>query len=162
MATLLRPDERPLALQHAAYFSGEEDLGQPRPRFDAETVVDMAFGWPTPYYQAMADRWVSGTSLIGWPGCEAQGLAAVIDGNDLLLTDRRVLVVDLTDAADPRVRWERDRMQVASVRRAPRLGQAGRIWVLFADGSATSLMLGILSPAGAKAVVAAWGEIPGG
>lgn len=88
LATVLEPGERPLALRAVAYFAGEEDLGQARPTFDAETLV-------------------------------------------------------------------------ASIRRAPRLGQAGRIWVLFADGSATSLMLGILSPGGAKAVVNAWGEIAG-
>ena len=157
---LLHPGEEPRALQNASYFNGEEDLGQPKPDLASE-LADVALLWHSAYFQGLADRLVSGRSLIGWPGCEAQTLARAIGLHDLLVTDRRLLVVDLDDSPRPHIVWERDRMHIVRIRRAPRLLQAGRIWVLMADGSAVSLMLGAVSARGAKRVVEAWGEVPG-
>lgn len=163
IGTLLQPAERPLAMEHFAYVAGEEDLGQPRPTLGAE-LVDAAVGWHSTLVQGMADRLVAGCSLVGWPGCEAQLLSRT-EGNgslDLLVTDRRLLVIDLSDTTRPPVvLWVRDRMHVVTIRRAPRFAQAGRLWVVLADGSAVALMFGLVNPGPAKSIVAAWGEVSG-
>lgn len=161
LRTVLHPGEEPRALQAATYVDGEEDLGQPRPDVLAE-LADTALLWHSAYFQGLADRLVSGRSLLGWPGCDAQTLAHAVGQHDLVVTDRRMLVVDLGDSSRPaRLVWERDRMHIVRIRRMPRPFQAGRIWIVMADGSAVSLMLGVVSAAGAKRVVEAWGEVPG-
>lgn len=165
LARMLPSGERPLALQHYTYVPGHEDLGQAPPRLGDE-IIDIAVGWHSQYFQGLADRLVSGQSLVGWPGCDAQTLARTTarEGGtlDLLVTDRRLLVVDVGTLSVPgAVLWSRERSQVVTIRRAARFGQAGRIWVVLADGSAVALMLGLLNPGPAKRVVAAWGEVPG-
>lgn len=158
---LLADGEEPRALQQAAYVNGEEDLGRPRPDMASE-IADVALLWHSAYFQGLADRLVSGTSLVGWPGCDALTLARAVGQHDLVVTDRRLLVVDLGDhERPPSIVWERDRMAIVRIQRVPRFGQAGRIWIVMADGSAVSLMLGVISSAGARRVVEAWGEVPG-
>ena len=155
IAQVLRPSETPGALQAATHVPGREDLGRARPDLGGE-LLDIATGWHSEYLQDVTDGLVSGTNLVGWPGCEAQTLARAAGGHDdLVVTDQRLLLVDIS-TEHPVVVWERERTHITLVRRAPRFAQAGRIQIVMADGSAVALMLGVISSAGARRVVRAW------
>ena len=160
---LLADDEHAVALQATAYLVGEEVLDAERPRLDADTALDLALGLPTYYVQRVVDRMVSGTSLWGWPGCLAASLRDGLDlvGADLLLTDRRLLVVKHTGQQDFTIGWDHPRSDVLTLQRASRFGQAGRLWLTMADGSALALIMGYATAGAAKRFVAAWGTISG-
>lgn len=156
---VLASGERPLAMRGAVYLAGFEDLGQPKPTLGAETLEDMLWQLPTPYFMDLADRAVAGTSLIGWPGCDAQQLsAALASTGDLLVTDRRVVVLEIPAGASPQVtvRWARELSGIAGLHRAWRFAQAGRTWFFLADGSAVAIAIGLFTTGAAKDVVAAW------
>lgn len=146
LAPLLAPGERAEFLGLAMYLEGQEEVGQEPTQFDLETAMDLALGLPTPYLLPVADRLVSGTSLRGWPGCQAEGLARVLaTSRDLLLTEGRLLVLELDGAAFNEL-WQVGREQLMAARWAPRLGQFGRVQLVFRDGSAVAVFFGVLSP----------------
>lgn len=158
---LLADGEELIALQSAAYHQGEEVLDAEQPRLDADTAMDIALGLPTYYVQRMVDRMVSGTSLIGWPGSLATSLHGGLDlvGPDLLLTDRRLLVVKQEGQQDFALHWDHARRDVLTVQRAARFGQAGRLWFTMADGSAVAVIMGYATAGAAKRFLTAWGTI---
>lgn len=161
LTQILEPGEKALVLAAAMYRAGNENLGAPRPGFDGDTVLDMALGLPTPYLMAVADGLVTGTSLWGWPGCLAQQLAEVLGSvPDLVLTDRRLLLVKIAEGT-ARQLWQCPRAAILAARRAPRLFQAGRVILTFADGSALAVMLGVVSGSNARRVVSALQPIAG-
>lgn len=152
IATVLLPGEQPLFCGVVAYFPGEEELGVPA---EGNDLLDVVMGAVSEKDQRRADRLLTGRTLIGWPGCEAQQLSAVLmrPGTvELLLTDQRLVLLD----TDWTVRWSYPRDRVRSIVHRWRLGQAGRVGVQLGDGSALALVLGVFSGARARRLLRAW------
>ncbi|MVA76397.1 hypothetical protein GC722_10230 [Auraticoccus sp. F435] len=148
---LLQPGERALFCGMAAYFAGHEELGVAAG--EGADAVDVLLGVASPRMLERADQLVTGTSLLGWPGCRAQQLAAAVrrtTQSQLLVTDRRLAVLDTTDFT---LLWDCPRADVLRVRRRGRLGQAGRVVLQLADGSALALVLGTLGTGRARRLV---------
>lgn len=155
---ILPPGETARFLGTATYVPGDEQLGPDRPRFDVD-LLDMVFGVPTPYLQSKVDGFMIGHSLVGDHGCHAESLARILIGApDLLVTDRRLLVVD---GADFRVVWEAARTDVLAASPAPRFGQAGRVRLVLADGSALAVVLGMVFAGRAARFLAALRPVAG-
>ncbi|MFW6598736.1 hypothetical protein ACQBAU_14555 [Propionibacteriaceae bacterium Y2011] len=157
---LLAPDERALVAQHTTYFAGHEDYGQPRPDL-ASTLADHALGLPSAWSMELADKVVTGVSLVGWPGCLAEGLRDALNevSTDLVVTTERLLAVTGIGENAARVLWQVPRSRVIKVDRAPRFAQAGRVIIVFDDRSALAMMMGLVSSRGARRVVAAFGTV---
>jgi hypothetical protein len=138
---LLEPGETARFLGTAVYVIGDEQLGPDRPRFDVD-LSDVVLGVSTPYVQSKVNDFMLGRSLVGDHGCEAERLARILVGpRDLVVTDRRLLVVD---AADFRILWQVARSNLLAATPAPRFGQAGRVRVVLGDGSALAVVLGMV------------------
>jgi len=146
IARLLEPEEVALSLTPVTYFAGVEELGAERPKFDGDTVIDMVLGSASPYWMRVADSMVTGTSLVGWPGCMAVVVRDTVRDptDDLLLTDRRLLIVHQERNDTFAQRWSAPLSEIVAVRPIPRLAQAGRIWVSLSDGSAIALCMGLV------------------
>ncbi|MDN5724719.1 MAG: hypothetical protein L0G99_02145 [Propionibacteriales bacterium] len=156
LAPVLHPDERPLAMELFQYHPGHEDLGAPRPRFDLQEAADMALGLPTERTLGIAERLVSGMSLVGWPGSKAQLLSTASRfGSDLVVTNQRLLTGTVNNTTVT-IDWELWREEVASLSWAPRFAQTGRLRLVLTDGSAIALVCGYIFPGAAKRIVAAW------
>jgi hypothetical protein len=154
---LLEPGEVPGAWETVAYVHGAERFG-PKPRFDPfGSFTDVVMGLPTEYVTDLADRMVSGISLVGWTGCAAVELREAVErapgSADLMVTDRRILVTTRSRRTDVLRSWPRSFLR--SVTRRPRLVQRGRIMLVHADGSALALMTGIVSASPAQRLEAA-------
>jgi hypothetical protein len=158
LAQVLDPGETALFLGTAIYVAGDEQLGPDRPRFDVD-LSDAILGVPTPFVQSKVNDFMLGRSLVGDPGCHAEALARILIGpRDLLVSDRRLLVVD---SADFRIRWEAPREALLAAAPAPRLGQAGRVRIVLADGSAVAVVLGMVLPGRARRFLDALKPIAG-
>ena len=155
---VLEPGETATFLGTAVYVVGDEQLGPDRPRFDVD-LSDAILGVPTPYVQSRVNDFMLGRSLVGFPGCTAEGLARILIGpRDLVVTDRRLLVVD---SADFRMLWQVPRGDVLAASPAPRLGQAGRVRMVLGDGSAVGVVLGMVFPGRAQRFLAALQPVAG-
>lgn len=146
----LEPGEQALFAGLAHYTHGHEELG----REDRSVSFDPLNGVQWEPAEAAAERLVGGTTLVGFPGCLAQRLAAAATEH-LVLTDQRLLAGTYGDGP-LRTQWQTPRTQVAEVAHRPRLLQFGRVEVGFVDGSVVRLMLGMLSPRPARRLVAAF------
>jgi hypothetical protein len=82
-------------------------------------------------------------------------LAKVLDGvADLLLTDRRLLVVK-HEGQEFRLIWHIPREDVVRAVRAPRFGQMGRVRLILSDGSGVAIVLGLIFTGRARRFLAA-------
>ena len=158
IARLLEPGELPQSLTPVTYLAGVEHLGAERPKFDADTVGDMALGLLTEYWMHVANSMVTGTSLVGWAGCMAVDVRDALRDptDDLLVTDRRLLIVHQEPNNAFTQRWQAPLSDIVAVRRIPRLLQAGRIWLSLSDGSAVAVCLGLVRRAPARRFCATW------
>ncbi len=161
LAPHLAPQERPVGSWRASYHSGREDLGQPPSAVDGWTVADVVLGLPSPALMDASEQLVSGTSLVGWPGCFALQIRdAARSGTRIVLTDLRLLIVRINSQGFV-VTWDCPRAAVFRVQRASRTGQRGRVWLTCRDGSSVALVLSYFFARPANRLIAAWGEIPG-
>ena len=146
IARLLEPEEVAHSLTPVTYFAGVEELGDEPPKFDGDTVIDMVLGSGSPYWMRVANSMVTGTSLVGWPGSMAVVVrdTARDPTDDLLLTDRRLLIVHQEPNDTFAQRWAAPLSDIVAVRCIPRVFQAGRIWLSLADGSAVALCMGLV------------------
>ena len=155
---ILEPEETARFRGTAVYVVGDEQLGPDRPRFDVD-LSDMVLGVPTPYVQSKVNDFMLGRSLVGDRGCQAEGLARILIGpRDLVVTDRRLLVLD---GADFRILWQASRTDVLAASPAPRFGQAGRVRLVLADGSALAVVLGMVFAGRAARFLAALRPVAG-
>lgn len=162
LAPLLEDGERALEYGHASYHPGREDLGRPKPRLLSRDPADWILGGPTAEGIEAAENVVSGTSLVGWAGCAALAFKDALSADPhLLLTDRRVIVVRRTPQATLAATWQLPRRAVMRLERAPRFGQAGRVWIALGDGSGLAVVLGYFRAGAARRLVTAWGQVPG-
>lgn len=141
IAAGLDPGEKALFAGQAHYTHGHEDLG----RIDRSVSFDPLNGVQWEPANSAVERLVGGTTLIGYPGCLAQRLAAAAHTN-LVLTDQRLLVGSYGDGP-LRVEWAAPRTDLVEIAHRPRFLQVGRVEVGFADGSVVRLMLGMVFPA---------------
>lgn len=154
LARLLGGEEALCAVM-ASYFSGEE-RGGPR----AGTSFDPVNGLSVGAWEAAAQRFFAGVSLIGAPGSEARAVREAFNGSadHLVLTRERVIVAQL--GADRAVRvWEASATHLVGARRLPRLLQRGRVALDFADGSTLCLMTGMFGAGQARRLVEAVGRL---
>lgn len=73
----------------------------------------------------------------------------------LLITDQRILAVDVTALDDPEIEWQLDRDSITNVHRRAR---SGVIDITFVDGSAVAVHVGMLGGKGAAKCVRALEE----
>ncbi|MDO5684403.1 MAG: hypothetical protein Q4G46_16455 [Propionibacteriaceae bacterium] len=150
LATVVEPGERVLNATMVSYLPGRERRGRP----DSVTF-DPINGLDSSRLNDAAVEAMGGTSLHGADGSLADQLSNVIGAaSHLVITDRRVLVVDL-GTGSAKLRWSAPRAAIVSMEWAPRLLQRGRVRVQLADGSTVLVVAGMLSGGAAKRLVAA-------
>ncbi len=139
-------------LPDVTYIVGDEVLVEPPPGL----VTDLdAVALPEPSLVETFWGLVTGETLVGHPGSLALTLRdAVADApvgrdGDVVLTDQRLLVIDKLAAA-PVVIWECERRFVAAAKVTSGIGFAGRVVILFVDGSGIALLLGIVRRSAAQ------------
>ncbi len=158
---LLEPGETARFLGTATYIAGEEQHGpdRPRPPVDLEPV-DIALGLSTPYEREIM-TFLTGRSLVGERGCQAEALSRILTGTpDLLVTDGRLLVVG-HEGQEFHVLWQAPREIVLAAAPAPRLGQMGRVRLVLSDGSGLAVVLGLVLPGRARRFLEALQPVAG-
>ena len=161
LSRILDAGETALFLGTATYLAGEEQLDPDRPRTEAAlNPVDVVLGLGTPFEREIM-TFLSGRSLVGDRGCQAEALARVLDGiPDLLVTDRRLLAVSQQGDAF-RVLWQAPRTEILAAAAAPHLGQMGRVRLVLSDGSGLAVVLGLVFPGRARRFLAALQPVAG-
>lgn len=147
----LRPDELALQLPGATYLVAAEVVIERPSWLGAGTDVDETLRPPDDHASHTLEGLLLGESLVGFPGALSVGMRYAMDdtatgGQDgfLVLTDQRLVVLDRI-AGEPGVLWECERRHVLVSMVAPaRIGRAGRVVILFVDGSGISFLLGVV------------------
>lgn len=148
---LLGPGERVVDVPGASYVVGPETIEDPA---DPEHATD------TDRLRLVTRTLARGEAVLGAKSSQAVTLRAAIleehlggaDG-DLVVTDRRLLVID-KPIAGAALLWECPRTDIKVAKVTSGIGYAGRIVVVFSDGSGIALLLGILFKGHAVRLVA--------
>ncbi|MBB1509364.1 hypothetical protein [Tessaracoccus sp. MC1756] len=157
-AQVLEPGERIVAAPYVAYMAGREQTGPE----DNVVTFDVIDGLTVPKWNRAAESAISGLTLNGSQASLAADVARAFDGHaHLVLTDARVLAVDLPLNGTLVVKgsWPLD--AVAEIRHDPRLGQHGRLRLTMSDGSMVRLVAGLFFWRRAQRLVTAWRELVG-
>lgn len=161
---LLAEGEVPHAYELATQLAAHSGIGgTAHPRPDLQLHLD-----PLAPGLSVDPGWIAatlgGVNAAGQVGSLADGFSRALGAGNghILLTDRRLAVI-ATDAPlrgpiTQRLAFEVDRRAIASVDRAPRLLQRGRLAITFVDGSWAMAMMGIVKAAAARRLVDALGR----
>lgn len=154
---VLEPGESAVAATQVSYFEGREITGTE----DNVVTFDVIDGLTVPKWNRAAESLISGVTLLGSPvSTAAEAVRAFRRGNHLVLTDRRLLALDIgVDEATLTGAWPL--AALAEIRHDPRLGQHGRIRVTMTDGSLLRLVAGLLFWGAAKKLAADWRGLVG-
>lgn len=165
--TGLGPGEEPLAWQTVALTAGESRIGRTGPPRAVTGIHLNPLTWP---FEGLVDldpgffeRLLGGVALTGHASSVADRLGRALSSTQgalrLAVTTERVLLFSeggTTFGTDPatggatwdaatELLWEIPRTSVRSARVRARPLMAGRLVLLFADGSSAALMCGMLS-----------------
>nr|NLD41261.1 hypothetical protein [Actinomycetales bacterium] len=135
--------EEPLALAMVAYAPGNEEIGE-----EPSGVTFDLNGLSVENWERGLDRLLVGDTLFAPEGGMAMKLRqAALGQPELLLTSHRLVALEgfLASEEGTVVAWSCPLEDVATVRHNPRFLQAGRMLVIFEDGSAIRLMAGVVS-----------------
>lgn len=153
---LLRPGEEPKWMQPARCIESEIDLEDDRFENDEEPdsedldpAARIALTTLDPEsadFERIVHQQLAGGSYLGCIGCKAAGLRKALDAptSEILVTDQRVLVVDIDGVDRAELEWEAEREQIARVWKRSRFLEPGRVVVAFKDGSVLALHVGLV------------------
>ncbi|MFT0848271.1 hypothetical protein VR010_11025 [Actinomycetaceae bacterium L2_0104] len=146
--------EAALAYENASMMNAADLSGQKEKPRIAEgfswNPVDSGIQPGEGYFESKLSG-VGAEGAVGSLG--SQVLGATGAGAHLLLTNYRLAIVDSSSHG---FRLSIPRQEIAGIEGAPRLGQFGRIQIVFRDGSVVRPMLGMLLPRAAKRFLRAW------
>jgi len=158
--TFLVEGEVPQAYEAATQLAAHSGIGGSA---DPGPDVQLHFDPLAPGLSVDPD-WIAaklgGVNAAGVAGSLADGFSRAVETvGHILLTDRRFAVI-ATDAPlrgpiTQRIAFEVDPRAVASIERAPRLLQRGRVRITFVDGSWAMAMMGMFKAAAARRLIAA-------
>ncbi|MFD2674199.1 hypothetical protein [Gulosibacter bifidus] len=99
-------------------------------------------------------------SYYGWSGCEALALRKALDAptTNILVTDDRVLVIDVNNVDEPEIEWEQSRTAMHRVWKHSRFMEPGRVIMVLSDGSVLVVHVGVLGGKRAESLVTACTE----
>lgn len=165
VSALLAQGEVPYAFERISYSAGVEriasDTAVEKNRTPLDTVADSVTSFVTGVgaSSGLDAESLVGTTLSGTPGCQASAFRAAlrINGTYLLATSQRWMVVSDIHSR-PRVQWQGGIGDLTAVSHARKLGDWGRVTIVFADGSWVAVSAGRVSDNPAKRLVAAWRE----
>lgn len=165
VSALLTQGEVPYAFERVSYSAGVERITPHTPIEKNRTPLDAVADSVTSFVTGVGAssgldaESLIGTTLSGTPGCQATAFRAAlrINGTYLLATSERWMVVSDIHSR-PRVQWQGGIGDLTAVSHARKLGDWGRVTIVFADGSWVAVSAGRVSDNPAKRLVAAWRE----
>lgn len=163
---LLNPGETPIVMHPARFIESESDLTDHRFADEDEhagedTAADrhaaLEPAESDDAWHRRIDELLEGGSYYGWPGCEALALRKALDvpTTNILVTDQRLLVVDLNNGDEPTIEWEHERDAMPGIWKQSRFMEPGRVVMVLKDGSILVMHVGMLGGKRAQSVVAA-------
>ncbi len=166
LGRLLKPEETPLVMQPARFIECEADLTDSRFADEDEhagenTAADRKAALEPAQseeeWQRRINELLDGSSYYGWSGCEALKLrkALEVPTTNILVTNQRILVVDVNKVDDPHIEWEHDRDRMPGIWKAARFMEPGRVVMVLHDGSVLVMHVGMLGGKRAQSVVSA-------
>ncbi|WP_140400570.1 hypothetical protein [Gulosibacter sp. 10] len=156
VAHILREGEEPKWMQPARCIESEIDLEDDRfendeepqtENLDAESKVKVTELDPEDdRFESIVQEQLDGGSYLGCTGCLAAGLrkALEVPTSEILVTDQRLIVVDVNGVDEAELEWEVDRTAILHVWRRSRFLEPGRVVIAFKDGSVLALHVGLL------------------
>lgn len=151
---VLEPGESAVALLNAQYVAGEERVGPQQDLVD----FDVLNGLTVTKWDRASERLILGTTLCAGSRETALELVRAL-GQGLpvmILTRRRLLVVDDFQSDKARLVWGVPIAEVGAMLWTPKWNQRGRISIVFRDRSWLRLVAGYVFAGKAKRFVAAW------
>ena len=102
---------------------------------------------------------LDGGSYYGWRGSQASQLRKALEPptSQLLITDQRLMAVDVNNIDEPEIEWSSERGGIRKVFKRSRFLEPGRIVIVFGDGSVLAVHVGMLGGKAAAKCVAALG-----
>jgi hypothetical protein len=162
----MRADEHPLVMHTARCVESESELtdfrfddSDERAGEDVATDRTAAFanGDDDEAWQRRVLELLDDGSYYGWRGSQASQLRKALEPptSQLLITDQRLMAVDINNLDEPEIEWSSERGGIEKVFKRSRFLEPGRIVIVFGDGSVLAVHVGMLSGKAASNCVAA-------
>ncbi|MGO1543687.1 MAG: hypothetical protein ACTHXA_05010 [Gulosibacter sp.] len=152
----MRPGEEPRWMQPARCIESEVDLEDDRFENDEEPETEnldpdsrvplKSLDPEDARFERIVQEQLDGGSYLGCSGCLAAGLRKALDvpTSEILVTNQRVLVVDVNGLDEVELEWEVNREDILRVWKRARFLEPGRVVIAFNDESVLALHVGVM------------------
>lgn len=156
VAHLMREGEVPKWMQPARCIESEVDLEDDRfendeepetENLDAESRSQLEEVDPADEaFEELVQEQLDGGSYLGSTGCLAAGLRKALDvpTSEILVTNQRLLVVDVNGVDEIEPEWSTERENIARIWKRSRFLEPGRVVIAFKDRSVLALHVGVI------------------